>query len=273
MTKDNNNTDQIGWGIPIGVAVFVLAALISTWFFLGKDLTNRGTFGDMFGAVNAMFSGLAFGGVVFAILLQRKELILQRQELKFTRNELEGQKIQLEAQNKTLQKQNFENTFFELLRLQNEITQQIDLVDNSNKITKGRDCFQVFYTRFTKSWNKAHPDHQGKHQIDRINKTYLAFYQAYQSEFGHYFRSLYNLIKFVDNSYVEDKRLYTNLVRAHLSSYELALLFYNALSDMGREKFKPLIEKYSLLKTVPKAELISPQDHTDLYDRSAYGNE
>lgn len=273
MTQETDNNEKIGLSVPIAVAIFVLGSLFLTWLLLNNDIHNRGTFGDMFGGVNALFSGLAFGGVVFAILLQRKELILQRKELKFTRAEFEGQKIQLEAQNKTLQKQNFENTFFELLRLQNEITQSIDLVDSSNKITKGRDCFRVFYTRFIKSWNKAHPDHQGEHQKDRINKTYLAFYQTYQSEFGHYFRSLYNMVKFVDISHVEDKRLYTNLIRAHLSSYELALLFYNALSDMGRDKFKPLIEKYSLLKTVPETELLNPKDHIDLYDRNAYGIE
>jgi hypothetical protein len=47
-----------------------------------------GTFGDMFGAVNALFSGLALAGVVCAILLQREELRLQREELALTRLEL-----------------------------------------------------------------------------------------------------------------------------------------------------------------------------------------
>jgi hypothetical protein len=35
----------------------------------------------MFGAVNALFSGLAFAGVVYAIFLQRIDLALQRKEL------------------------------------------------------------------------------------------------------------------------------------------------------------------------------------------------
>ena len=77
--------------------------------------------------------------------------------------------------------------------------------------------------------------------------------------------------KFVDNSSIENKRLYTNLIRAQLSSFELALLFYNSLSDMGREKFKPLIEKYSLLKTVPKKALIHAPDEFPLYELSAFG--
>jgi hypothetical protein len=49
---------------------------------------DRGTFGDMFGGVTALFTGLAFAGVVFAILLQRHELEMQRQVLEATRQEL-----------------------------------------------------------------------------------------------------------------------------------------------------------------------------------------
>lgn len=49
---------------------------------------ERGTFGDMFGSVNALFSGLAFAGLIYALFLQRTELALQREELKLTRTEL-----------------------------------------------------------------------------------------------------------------------------------------------------------------------------------------
>ncbi|HUH59499.1 MAG TPA: hypothetical protein VL001_05415 [Candidimonas sp.] len=38
-------------------------------------------FGDMFGAVNSLFSGLALGGIIYAIIIQRHELILTREEL------------------------------------------------------------------------------------------------------------------------------------------------------------------------------------------------
>ena len=270
MCSKNQNDEGVNKLFPALVVIFVILSWSLTWYLL-KDSTDRGTFGDMFGAVNALFSGLAFVGVVFAILLQSNELKLQRKELKFTRDELKGQKLQLEAQNKTLKKQNFENTFFELLRLQNDITNSIDLVDENNRITKGRDCFKVFYERFKKLWGRNVVQFQGDSELERINKTYLAFYEEHQSEFGHYFRSMYNIVKLVDNSPVEDKRFYTNLIRAQLSSFELALLFYNSLSEMGSDKFKPLIEKYSLLKTVPKKSLINPREHLPLYSEGAFG--
>lgn len=48
---------------------------------------KRGTYGDMYGGLNAVFSGLAFAGVIYTIILQRKDLNLQATELKETRKE------------------------------------------------------------------------------------------------------------------------------------------------------------------------------------------
>lgn len=255
----------------LGALAFVCVAwLLNLHLLIG--VKTRGTFGDMFGGVNALFSGLAFVGVFFAIVLQSKELKLQREELESTREELKGQKKQLEAQSTTLRKQNFENTFFELLRIQNDIVNSIDLV-GKNTVTRGRDCFKVFYQRFKELWDINKLANQGENELGRINKTYLDFFEEYQSEIGHYFRTMYNIFKFVDKSSTEDKRLYTNIVRAQLSSFELALLFYNALSDAGSEKFKPLIEQYSLLKTVPKELLLKAEAHSELYNENAYGNQ
>jgi uncharacterized membrane protein YciS (DUF1049 family) len=73
------------------LVAFVIAIEITAgftiYYFFGS-WSDRGTFGDMFGAVNTLFSGLAFAGVIYAIFLQRKELELQREELSLTRNEL-----------------------------------------------------------------------------------------------------------------------------------------------------------------------------------------
>lgn len=50
--------------------------------------SERGQFGDMFGALNALFSGLAFAGIIYTIRQQKEELELQREELRLTREEL-----------------------------------------------------------------------------------------------------------------------------------------------------------------------------------------
>jgi hypothetical protein len=71
---------------------FPFLCVIGLWAASGFALygdPNRGSFGDMFGAINALFSGLAFAGLIYAVLLQREELSLQRMELRETRAELQ----------------------------------------------------------------------------------------------------------------------------------------------------------------------------------------
>ena len=45
--------------------------------------------GQLFGALNLLFSGLVFAGVVIALYLQHRELPLLREELALTRKELQ----------------------------------------------------------------------------------------------------------------------------------------------------------------------------------------
>ena len=65
----------------------IVGGMLPIWLY--PNMAERGQFGDMFGWLNALFSGLAFAGVIYAILLQREELALQRRELKETRTELQ----------------------------------------------------------------------------------------------------------------------------------------------------------------------------------------
>jgi len=73
--------------VPILLLVLVVALWRTTWYILHEN-PDKGQLGDMFGSVNALFSGLAFAGIIYTILLQHKELGLQRKELELTRSEL-----------------------------------------------------------------------------------------------------------------------------------------------------------------------------------------
>lgn len=56
--------------------------------FTFGDWEKSGVFGDTFGAVNSLFSSLAFGALIYTVILQSKELKLQREELKLTRDQI-----------------------------------------------------------------------------------------------------------------------------------------------------------------------------------------
>ena len=244
LMKDKN---EPGWAVPCLVVLLVIAQWLAFGWWLPLHIRGdqAGTFGDQFGAVNALFSGLAFAGVIYAILLQRHELKLQRDELELTRGELQGQKEQLKAQNETLQLQNFENTFFQLLRLHNDYLNAIDLRKDGSVTATGRDCFAIFYGRLKKTYQGTKSMSGLELERENVSAMYASYYTNVEGELGHYFRSLYNLVKFVDSSSTTNKRLYTNLIRAQISKYELLLLFYNCISPLGREKFCPLVERYA----------------------------
>ena len=87
--------------------------------------TIRGTFGDSFGALNALFSGLAFAGLIVTLIMQKDELSMQREELDEAKQELRQQSIEFKKQNKTLKLQRFESTFFNMLNLQETITRNL----------------------------------------------------------------------------------------------------------------------------------------------------
>ena len=95
------------------------------------------------------------------------------------------------------------------------------------------------------------------------------------SYFDHYFRLMYRILKFVHNTKLiaeVEKYEYTCILRALLSRYELVWLYYNGLSDYGSEKFKPLIEKYSMLQNLREELLVDECETTLNYSDRAYNH-
>ncbi|MFW1924803.1 hypothetical protein [Acinetobacter ursingii] len=75
--------------------------------FLGTDKawSDLGTFGDTYGALNTLFSGLAFAVLILSLFLQRKELEAQRIELEAQRHEIKESNAIAEAQRKITEQQ------------------------------------------------------------------------------------------------------------------------------------------------------------------------
>lgn len=65
--------------------------MLIIWFgyliFLLNTKQELGAFGDSFGVINTLFTGLAFAGMMVTIFIQTKELRLQREELKLSREQ------------------------------------------------------------------------------------------------------------------------------------------------------------------------------------------
>lgn len=244
----------------VGFAAAVLVIGFFTFKFFGPlsdDPGRWGQFGDYVGGVlNPTFSFLALLALLATLGLQIRELRISARELKNSADALVNQ-------NDTLRQQTFEATFFQLLRLHNDIVASMEILGFS---VKGRACLAHYLGELEGVLiNEAATDN-----LEQFSLFYEVFYREHQAVLGHYFRLLYNIIKLVKRTDGIDKRFYTNLVRAQLSSAELMLIFYNCLSAWGSEKFKPLVEEFALLKTIPN-DTVPADELLKQYSAAAFG--
>ena len=77
---------RFGLVMAIPIVLWLLTGLITIVSYLGVP-DSPGSFGDMFGSVNTLFSGMALAGIVYTIFNQKKEFQLQREELRLQREE------------------------------------------------------------------------------------------------------------------------------------------------------------------------------------------
>ena len=67
--------------------------------------------------------------------------------------------------------------------------------------------------------------------LTRIIFKYKIFYEIYHVYFGNYFRHLYYILKFIDESDISeiDKSRYAGILQSKFTSGELRMIFYNGL--------------------------------------------
>lgn len=249
------------------VCVIVVWALTFFLFFISES-DKRGQFGDMFGAVNALFSGLAFAGLIITLLLQKAELGLQRDELEQTREELKNQRLEFETQNETLKRQQFESVLYNMLQLQQQIVNDLsydtaiegynDTTARSNwsVVVKGRDVFRFAFEQLKHhylAFDGTSRTSEGMKEI--LQNLGLSYYRDFitPSYFDHYFRHLYRILKYIvrnNDLTFKEKYKYIGDVRGTLSRYELVWIYYNLLSNCRFKQFKTIAEDYSLLKNL-----------------------
>lgn len=271
------------------IGLFLIVLGIYTWYFrdfvISKDTGNWGAFGDFVGGtLNPMLAFLSLIAILTTIKYQTKELKASTRELSISSQALKDQA-------NSFSKQNFENTFFNLINLHNTLLNSIIIVNNkfytlgfdwdkwnfnevnkkSNDLLKGKESVSFLQSLFLDYCFKfnTYPTYElsqdlnfdyKNNQLKRTNKLYLKFHEKYGHMIGHYFRSIYQILKYIKNSDVNDKKFYSNILRAQLSKDELEFLFYTCISDNGSDKFLPLLIEFEFLEPLPYSDDYSIHD-------------
>ena len=254
--------NRIWFFLPFGIVIVYGAfILFTTYFISGLSIEKVGQFGDSFGFINTLFSGSAFISLVITIYLQQ-------QDMKNSKKEIE--------------KQNFENTFFKMLELYNNVAK--DLILERPKEYTG-DCspagmeefLYINYKIKEKQLFRGEKDFKGKEVIAELLKIYtfyikvfykeivnkysnkvdyrIVLYEDFHKEFeniiSHYFETIYQILRFINNSHIENKEDYANLFKAQFTKSELELLFYYGTSKIAKKSSTVFFIKYEFFEYLP----------------------
>lgn len=175
----------------------------------------------------------------------------------------------------------FEGTFFNMISMLYNVRTEADRqIAYSTKDEKAN--LKSFYISLKKKYEdqiKADPDFA--HAMNDMEKENVLsteiqtalydlgdFYDKYVQEqkcnAGFYFRFVHNLVTFVLLHWKgspKDIHMYLNFIQAQMSDEELALVFYDSISNKGLDKnrrytFKNNLDEYSFLENIPESILL-----------------
>jgi len=239
VDKDNTNEKFPVWRVLLLLAVIV-AVWITAWWGIPQLYPKRdeaGQFGDMFGAVNALFSGMALAGVVVAIWLQSRELALQRKELR-------SQKEQLQRQGDTSHLQRLETTFFQLLRRQSEVLEA--MVHPGNLTIRGRECMKKFVEGLSRNYqNRARAVAQHDEQWRRA-ESFRELWNGARQALGPFMETLGVIAQLVSRTDLRSNEFLCDALVAQLSDEELGLFLVYSQTEIATDQLRSAVDALGL---------------------------
>ncbi|WP_418264259.1 hypothetical protein [Flavobacterium faecale] len=221
LSDDNNDLKN-------GLIIFL--SIIIFWFFCGigfnlirKEWVKSIAKDDVFEAINSLFSGLAFAGLIYTIILQRKELSLQRKELKDTRDVFQEQSSLMKFQQKV-------NVFFQMIENHRGVVKSLNTtiktyknnpeLTRSEEIETKREGYEVIEDKIN--------------QINNILLTSSSIHISKSGNFNYFSQKHPSILKHkykdLDNIYTSLKMIIEFIITQLENDTTYHKIFYNAIS-------------------------------------------
>lgn len=219
--------------VLLAISPIIVYCITLRRFGFAESSSDFGVFGDYIGGT--------IGTIVGAISIYLV-YITYTSQVKFARK-----------QDEAMKRQQFETTFFSLLEQQQIIRSQL-------KGIIGDETYEgILYLQGLKSQledalselNYIQDEVTEDNKVmlkNKVNGLYIDFFLPNISNLGHYFRHLYHILKYIDDSQLSDSKKYADLLQSQLSNAELYMIAINGISNYGRKKMLPLMDKYGLLE-------------------------
>ncbi|MDH1930486.1 hypothetical protein [Pseudomonas sp. GD03696] len=229
-------------GVAFIVFLYGLFLVVKTWPIDEYSISKAGTFGDSFGALNSLFTGLGFAGLLTTIFLQREDLKLTRAELSETRAEIK-------LQSRTFQQQQFEESFYRLLDLYRENLANLSFraLNQSESRVHGIDAIRARLSEF-ESACASEPGLSFPSKgalVDKDDYTYWLYKTcnhilARQARYLETLTAIISLIKSecYDSAKAEN---YLNILSSQFTIYEIKYVFYQAFLNPNYDLLRSIM--------------------------------
>ena len=253
------------WIIIIASLILVLTIGFYTFKFydgsLSDDTSNWGAFGNYIAGIIGTSLGL-----LSVILIY----LTYNSQVKYAKEQHE---------NSTLQQ--FENTFFNLLQVQREILKSLhtkgksELDNDCNNVDTnlhGSDYIE-WISQEIENGLKMVEDLNKLNKQDaqqKIDEVYTAISAKEKAMLCHYFRHLYHIFSYVNESEIKNKKKYINIISAQMDDNELYVTFYNCISHHGFHKFYPILFDYGSMENLDETRNdLLPKHYEMFYKKSS----
>lgn len=251
-------------GIILAFVLYALMIVAVTWPISGWSLDRAGAFGDSFGVLTSIFTGLAFMGLMSTVFLQREELQLNRKELEETRNELKLQSL-------TFNHQRFESSFYQLLSLYKENLRELSIrkVGSQSERIFGIDALNYLNKRFDDACmglrafsNDISPEAQDEYFYHLFSMIQSVYFRQ-----SRYVETLANILILVEDELESEQRkqAYWRIVVSQLTAYEVKYIYYQALASPDYGVLRDVILRSDVLRA-RLATLDIRDDHKKAFD-------
>jgi hypothetical protein len=209
-------------------ALIVIGLWILNWIIVSCFLSYEqgGQFGDRFGATTSLFGGITIIGLLITIFLQRHEIQEGKKEFK--------------QQNKTLKYQRFDNTFFNMISLHNQIVETLP---------NGRRAFKSFIEEHVNTMIfgplRSKDDLEAEYRRSPVGKASMCV--IVEDIFGQYINNLDMTIDIILTTKQDPKNQdkYLNIYFDQLTNFErIVLLYHFNLSDRKTKDNKEKWDKF-----------------------------
>ncbi|HTF19696.1 MAG TPA: hypothetical protein VK658_16600 [Chryseolinea sp.] len=169
--------------------------------------TKAGQLGDTLNIITSIFSALTVSGLLFTIILQRKELHDTRTEFS--------------NQTKNLRKQSFEITFFNLVESNKQMALQVRYDDNSGQFSEGLSSFEAIFNDIHQKVKEGEYEEK-----DHVARDIFVLIEGTDQTLDVYLKSLHLILKYVDdNAYdVDQTPFYLSIIFSTLTTYQISVL-------------------------------------------------